>query len=159
MSEIDLRFAPGPMNFFEEGFTIRPVNGSPVSDPTLQGRELALTKSFRVFWFEQLQDRRRLQNTILVASQQRNDPCIPNPHERIVASSPASLLLRLRGQRTSLPVPGSSNTHPCNRRRGLLTLSIHAFLPQQRTCSSVTIAATSSPVGQAATTTQANRQF
>ncbi len=131
MSEIDLRFAAWRMNLFEEDLPIWPVNGSPVSDSTLQGAELTLTKSARVLLLEQLQDRRRLQNTILVASQQRNDHFIPDFHERIVAGSPASLLLRLRRQRTLLPVPGGSNAHACGGGGRLLTLPIHTFLPQQ----------------------------
>ncbi len=129
--EVELRLPARRVSLLEVDLSLRPMDRAPVADPPLQGPNLPGPKTTRVAAVQQLEQRRRLQDPIRVAHQQRNDLLVPHALERIPARPPRPPPLRGRRQRPRLPLPSRPDAHPRRGRRRLLALPVHALLPQQ----------------------------
>jgi len=131
VGEVDLRFSARGVNLLEENFAVRSVKRPPVPDPALQGAQLSHSKLARMALLQEFQDRRTFKNSIAIPQKQRLDIRLPDTLEGILASSPTSLLLRLRRKRPLLPCSRCPNAHAGNGCGCLLALPIHTFPPQQ----------------------------
>ena len=96
--EVHLRLATRGMSLLEVHLPIRPTQRTPVTKTTLKRPQLRHTEPAGMPLVEPLQNSRRLQRSLNVASQKGLNLLGPYPGERFRSSSPPSLALLLRRQ-------------------------------------------------------------
>lgn len=95
--------------------SLRTIQGTPVANWTLECTKLAILEAAGVAPLKLTQQCRRLQITVRVQEQQRNDELLLDNLEWVRPSAPPAFLAFRTRKITLLPATGCPNTYRCRR--------------------------------------------
>ncbi len=131
VGEVEGGLSAGLMNLGEVDLARGPLQGAPVTHPTLERPHLPGGELPGEARLELGQERGGLEDAPGIPLQQRDHRLVPHLGERVRSGTPRPNPRRVRGQRASLPGVGGPDTHPGGRGGGVLRRACAHLLPQQ----------------------------